>query len=276
MARARQLSPTTASTLAAEVGGAQSIGRALQVLKFVTSEPNGARLRDVVSRFQLNKATAHRILAALVADGFLRISDEADRYEIGREALIIGWAARARQDLREIAQRALARICEATGDTVFLSIRANWEAVCIDRHVGSYPIKTLTLEVGSRRPLGVGSGSLALLSFLPEDEVEEVLSKIEPSLAAFPLLTLARLRRLTRETRQQGYSFNDERVIAGMSALGVPVFDGSMRPIAALSVAAITSRMAETRRHEIVAVLKREADNLSGSLRANPSSKAVP
>lgn len=252
----------------AEVGGAQSIGRALGVLKFVAAQPGGTRLRDVVAACSLNKATAHRILAALVADGFLRLAPGSGLYELGREALIIGWAARARQDLRELAQRSLARICVGTGDTVFLSVRSGPEAVCVDRHVGDFPIKTLTLEVGSRRPLGVGSGSLALLSFLPEGEIEDVLDGIAPRLAGYPLLSVGRLRDLVRQTRAQGYSFNDERVIVGMSALGVPVFGGDDRPVAAFSVAAITPRMGEDRRAGIVAALKREADALGAALRA--------
>jgi DNA-binding IclR family transcriptional regulator len=253
---------------AAEIGGAQSIGRALQVIKYVASQPSGARLKDVVAACDLNKATAHRILAALVADGFLRVPGGSNLYELGREALIIGWAARARQDLRELAQRSLSRLCSATGDTVFLSVRSGSDAVCVDRHVGDFPIKTLTLEVGSRRPLGVGSGSLALLSFLPTDEIEDELAAVAPRLAAYPLLSPTRLRELIRETRAQGYSFNNEGVIAGMSALGVPIFGGDTRPVAALSVAAIPPRMGDDRRPEIVAALMREADDLGGRLRA--------
>ena len=37
------------------------------------------------------------------------------------------------------------------------------DAVCIDRRLGSYPVKTLTVEVGTKRPLGIGAGSLAIL-----------------------------------------------------------------------------------------------------------------
>ena len=236
-------------------------------MKYVASQPNGTRLKDVVAACDLNKATAHRILAALVADGFMRVAPGSNLYELGREALIIGWAARARQDLRELAQRSLARLCRATGDTVFLSVRSGSDAVCVDRHVGDFPIKTLTLEVGSRRPLGVGSGSLALLSFLPEDEIEDGLDAVAGRLGPYPLLSPARIRDLTRETRSQGYAFNDERVIVGMSALGVPVFGGDTRPAAALSVAAITSRMGEDRRSEIVSLLRREAEALGENLR---------
>jgi DNA-binding IclR family transcriptional regulator len=66
------------------------------------------------------------------------------------------------------------RIAEATGDTVFLTQRSGLDSVCVDRQEGTFPIKTFTLEIGMRRPLGVGTGSLAILSGLSEEEVKHV------------------------------------------------------------------------------------------------------
>lgn len=249
-----------------EVAGAQSIKRALGVLRFVASRPDGARLHEVARACELNKATCHRILSTLVSEDFLRFERSSLIYKLGLEAVLIGWSAKARQDIQSLAERAMGRICEATGDTVFLSLRSGMEAVCIDRRVGDFPIKTLTLEIGSRRPLGVGAGSMALLAFLPSDEVDEVLDAIEPRLAPYKLLSKGAVRLLALETRAQGFSFNNGQVIEGMSAVGVPILGEGRAPVAALSVAAITSRFAERRREEIVALLKSEASQLSRTL----------
>jgi len=251
---------------AAEVGGAQSIQRALRVLRFVVAQPNGARLREITTDTGLNKATCHRILSALVNENFLRFDRATFRYELGMEAVLIGWAARARQDIQALAQGALERICRSTGDTVFLSIRSGSEAVCIDRHVGDFPIKTLTLEVGSRRPLGVGAGSLALLAFLPPEEIEDVLAANAERLTPYDMLSPDIVRTHARETRIKGFAFNDGYIIPGMSAVGVPVLAADDRPVAALSVAAIASRMGDERRGKIVALLQQEAASLSRTL----------
>ncbi len=249
------------------VEGTQSIGRALRILKFAASRSEGVRLRDVTTQFELNKTTVHRILSALVANGFLREADRTGTYEIGREAEIIGWVGRSRQSIRSVAQQSLSRICQETGDTVFLSVRSGVESVCVDRQEGSFPIRTLTLDIGSRRPLGVGSGSLALLSAYRRDEIDELLIKTEPLLVDYPRLTLELLRRQVNETISQGYSFNDERVISGMSAVGVAVLDAEKMPVAALSVAAITARMTPERRDMIVSLLIDEVGALSRRLR---------
>jgi DNA-binding IclR family transcriptional regulator len=249
-----------------DVSGAQSIKRALQVLRYIVSRPDGAPLHEVTRACELNKATCHRILSTLVAENFLSFDRSTHLYKLGQEAVLIGWSARARQDIQSLARNALTRICKATGDTVYLSVRSGTDAICIDRRVGDFPIKTLTLDIGSRRPLGVGAGSMVLLAFLPSDEIAEIIDAIEPRLAAYKQLSKTVVRRLAAETRAQGYFFNNERVIKGMSAIGVPVFGEGRTLVAALSVAAITSRMAEDRRREIIALLQAEADRLSRTL----------
>ena len=247
----------------AEVGGAQSIRRAMAVLRHVASHPGGTRLRDVAKACALNKATCHRILAALVEEGFLETGPDGLVYGLGREALAIGWAARARQDIPALARPGMMRLSEKTADTVFLSIRSGGAAICIAREVGSFPIKTLTLEIGSRRPLGVGSGSLTLLAFAPEDERETAIAAVGQRLAAYPTFTAARLAELVAEARRVGHAFNDQGVMEGMSAVGVPVLGEDGHAIAALSIAAITPRMRDGRRGEIVDLLHREAGILS-------------
>ncbi|TDR93421.1 IclR family transcriptional regulator [Enterovirga rhinocerotis] len=249
-----------------EVGGAQSIKRAMAVLRYVASHPDGARLRDVSRDCGLNKATCHRILAALVEEDFLQPSEDGGGYILGQEALAIGWAARARQDIPALARAGMVRLSVQTGDTVFLSIRSGLEAICIAREVGAFPIKTLTLDIGSRRPLGVGSGSMALFAFLPAAERAEALDAVEPRLGAYPALSRESLVALAERTRHLGYSFNDEGVIEGMSAVGVPVLGDDGLPMAALSVAAISTRMQAPRRLEVVDLLLAEARLLSRAM----------
>ena len=247
---------------AGEVGGAQSIKRALAVLRYVASRPDGVRLRDVARDCGLNKATCHRILAALVEEGFLRFGDDGLAYGLGPEALAFGWSARARQDIPALARPGMMRLSEKSADTVFLSVRSGHEAICIAREVGSYPIKTLTLDVGSRRPLGVGSGSMALLAFAPPSEFASILDAVEPRLGAMPAFSRTILERLAHETRRLGYFFNEDMVFEGMSAVGVPVLGRDGTAIAALSVAAITPRMGEARRAGILQLLIDEARHL--------------
>jgi DNA-binding IclR family transcriptional regulator len=132
--------------------------------------------------------------------------------------------------------------------------------------VGAYPIRTLTLEIGDRRPLGVGAGSLALLSNLAPAGVERVLAQNAEWLVEFPSFDAVLLRTLVSRTRDQGYAFNEGRIVAAMNAMAVMAGDGAVGPAIALSVAAIRERVNPKRRPQLLSVLRTEAERLGRSL----------
>jgi DNA-binding IclR family transcriptional regulator len=137
----------------------------------------------------------------------------------------------------------------------------------VDRVTGVFPIKTLSLNVGDRRPLGVGAGNLAMLAWLPDDEIRTIVAANTPRYPHFGKLDSATIMALVEESRELGYAFNDRTILAGMRAVGVPVLGHDERPVAALSVAAITERMSAARRADIVVWLTEEAQALNERLR---------
>lgn len=251
----------------AEVAGTQSIQRTLRVLRFVGSAGSaGTNLNSVVKGCDLSKGTAHRLLSVLLCEGFLRYDRATHLYGLGYEANLLSWSANAHRDVRALAQPSLIRICEMWEDTVFLSMRSGHDSICVDRHVGRYPIKTLTMEVGMRRPLGIGAGSLALLTFMDPDESERSLVETAKYLRDYPAFSIQKIRDNIEATRQSGFSYNSEQITEGVSAVGVPVFDVGNKVIAALSVAAISQRLAPERRAKMVEMLKEESRHLSRML----------
>ncbi|MFY2038539.1 IclR family transcriptional regulator, partial [Achromobacter xylosoxidans] len=249
------MSPAKSSAAARDadpVGGAQSIFRVLRILKYVGAAPaRGVGLTDVARDLGLTPPTAHRMLSALLQEGFLALNPKLKTYSLGRESYILGLAAESRHGIKAIAESAVLRLAQSTGDTSFLSVRSGHEAVCVDRKTGDFPIKILTLEVGHRRPLGVGAGSLALLAFLPNDDIERVLARYDAS-AAPDLPSTAMLREDIAAARKNGYALNPGRIIPDMLGVGVPVYDREQHVVAALSVAAIRSRLSGARLQEVV------------------------
>lgn len=239
--------------------GFQAIERAVQVLEAVgDASTSGTRLADIIRITGLGRATSHRFLKSLVDQGLVEIDPDSGRYFLGMKLLVLSGAASNRFGLARRAAPALQRLAERTGDTIYLSIRIGDDAICLDRLEGAFPIRTLTLKIGDRRPLGVGAGSMALLAFLPQTEIQRILSQHAAASAAYGF-DQATLLSLVEATRAQGYAFNDQRIIPGMSAVGVPINGRSGAPVASLSVAAVSSRMDPPRRANIVAWLHEES-----------------
>lgn len=248
--------------------GFQAIERAVQVLEAIgNASSSGLRMSDVMSVTGLGRATSHRFLKALLDQQLIETDPDSGRYFLGMKLLVLSGAASNRFGLARRAAPALRRLAERTGDTVYLSLRIGDEAICLDRVEGAFPIRTLTLKIGDRRPLGVGAGSMALLAFLPQAEVERIVAQQAGAAAAFGFDEATLLSQI-EATRAQGHAFNDQQLIPGMSAVGAPINGLSGAPIAALSVAAISSRMEPPRRANIVTWLREEAANLERDLGA--------
>ncbi|NMG28322.1 IclR family transcriptional regulator domain-containing protein [Aromatoleum evansii] len=247
--------------------GTQSIQRAAHVLRIIASRNGtGLRLVDIAAHSRLERPTAHRILKCLIAEGLVSQDAESRRYFLGRLVFELGLAASTSFNTRDLCRPALVRLAEKTGDTVFLTIRSGFDTVCIDRAEGSFPIKTLTLDVGTRRPLGVGAGGLALLMSLPAPAVDEIVSANALRLGAYNGLTVPVLMRLLKRCRELGYALNDAHVTPGATSVGLPIRSRSGEPFLAISIGAISSRMTEERQQELVALIRAEVTILEGAV----------
>ena len=143
-----------------------------------------------------------------------------------------------------------------------LSVRQGFESVCIDRETGAFPIRAAYLDVGSRRPLGVGAGAMAVFAWLPDDELDVLLEEVAPKLATYPDFSIDSIRRDIEAARLRGYTIVLNRVVERMGAVGVPIIGLDGRPFAALSIAALSDRLA-AREVELVAALQREAKQIA-------------
>lgn len=245
----------------------QSVKRALDILRMLSysSSSTGMRFSDLQAQSGLSKGTLHRFLKTLSAEGFVEQGAGSRVYYLGLEFLSMGERAANRLDIQALARPSLERLAHSTGDTVMLTIRSGLDAVCIDRQEGNFPVKVLTQNVGTRRPLGVGSGSLALLAAFEDGDVENVLRRNQSRLDVYPSLSVEKLRTLVTQTRQRGYALNTGHLLKGMYGIGVVIYLAH-QPVAALSIAAHSGRMGPERRKSIALDLAREAKKIMGEL----------
>lgn len=245
--------------------GTQSIERAVTLLRVIASRGRrGMRIAEVVSTAGLAHATCFRMLQCLQQEGLVDKDDHTRKYYLGPLVHELGLLARPRYRLSELCDGGLRELAEQTQDTVYLSERSGLEAVCTARHMGDYPIKVLPLDVGIRRPLGVGAGGLAILGAMDPAEAESVVHLNGPRYAGFGGLTPALMLQAVAETRERGFSFLDSVATPGSAALGVafPVEN----PVAAISVAAISGRMTTARHAELATIVRRQVATIASVL----------
>jgi DNA-binding IclR family transcriptional regulator len=240
--------------------GTQALERGVALLREIASN-NRAGLKHVelVERTGLDRSTTHRILKCLAAEAFLVLDPATKRYRLGPLAFYLGLMGSDQGNLRDLAAPLLSEIAEETGDTVFLMVRVGAEAICADRREGSYPIKTFVVEVGTRRPLGVGAGGMAILSSLKDEEIAAAMHLNAAQIARFPGISEASIQAAVRETRARGYSLMDVPVVAGVRAVGYPICLPGGQVVAAFSLAAIAPRITAQRTGVLKDVMARAA-----------------
>ncbi|MBR0874013.1 IclR family transcriptional regulator [Bradyrhizobium tropiciagri] len=235
----------------------------------VLAQRSPLRLTDIADATSLNKATTLRILNSLIEEGFVSRVSGAKTYELGQEARVMAVGARRSVDIAELAQPSLLRLSERSADTALLSVRSGVEALYLARSVGSNPLQPNYLQIGSRRPLGVGAGALALLVWLPDAEIEAVIEVIVPRLAKSPRITPKFLREKIAVARKAGHTVLIDAAFPGMGGVGVPVRDETGEVVAALSIGAASDRI-RRREGELADMLKKEAQVLARAMAQAP------
>ncbi len=234
----------------AETAGAQTLRRGLAVLRLLTRVgPGGLRMSEIGRRLALNKATAVRLTRTLVDEKFLSHDPATRTYRLGPESFAVGLAAEPSYALQRLAAPRLRALALESGDWVYFSVPHGFEAICLSREEGDIPIPPAALDAGDRTPLGIGAGGLVMLAALPDAEVEAALAhNAELITRSYPRCGIPVIRRLLKETREQGYSVIPGLIVEDYWALAVPLINAQGRPEGAISLVAGASRLRVARR----------------------------
>lgn len=261
--------------MAADDSSVSSLHRAVQILRALAAAApeGGQRVSELGKALGYTQATTHRLLQQLVDEGLVAQSPRDKRYALSTGFFALAARAGDNGGLRERCRPALLRLGASLGDSVFLLVRAGFDAMCLDRWEGPFPIRSFTGDIGGRVPLGVGQGSLAILAYLPEAERDEVMRHNVPRIAHLGALDEVFLRTEVARVRRQGYASTNSGLIEGMAGVGVPVLDANGQVVAALSVGTLTARLAGERLPVVVDLLQREARALAAQV--NPFDRAL-
>ncbi|WP_241984784.1 IclR family transcriptional regulator [Cryobacterium adonitolivorans] len=249
------------------VQGTQVVARACLVLRLVSEySPGGASTATIAVRSRLTRPTVHRLLSSLAAEGFLDHDSRGGHWHPGPELFVLGMVAAQRYDISDLARETVRQLAAQTGESAFLSARRGNETVCLLREDGSFPVRSFVLYEGVRFPLGVASAGLAILSHLPDDEVEAYLTGTAADSRFGDQHWGVALRDRIRLTREMGYAVNPGLIVEGSWGMAAAVFDQTGLPGWALSITGIESRFRPDRQPELGSLLLRAAHDVTRAL----------
>lgn len=231
--------------------GTQAIRRACAVLALFRDARSELGIAQVAAGLGLRHSTVHRIVRALVAEGYLAQNAQTDRYYLSRSAVLLGVAAQRDLGLSAVMP-ILERIGAQTSESINLGVRDGTHALVVLRVQSPMPLR-FDQPPGTRVPLHASAMGKSLLAFGGAD-VGAYSEQLGGKLTRYTPTTFASLRALRKELaeiRARGYSIDHEESIAGVSCVGAPILGPEGRAKAAMAIQAPTVRMPDSRIAEL-------------------------
>ena len=243
-----------------------TVARVALLLRVLAESKGEASLSDIAQRMKLPPSTTHRLLNLLQEEGFVDRGQGNRTYRPGLELLRVSGLVTSRAQLTEVAQAFMQKVVDACDETCMLSVylpssRASMIAKVIH---GSHPLR---YEATLYQPSSLvwGATGQGILSFLPQETIDDVLAHEGPSPAGGKLLKPAQVRRELAAVRAKGYAHTRGQKISGAVGIAAPVFNPN-GVVAALCITVPESRFTDTMEVRLARLLREQAARFSEAL----------
>jgi DNA-binding IclR family transcriptional regulator len=223
--------------------GLSVIEKAAVILRrFVEERSSALTYKEIVADTGLSKATTHRLLADLHANGFLVQDTQRAVYRLGPLLLTI---ANLAQQLTAVSERALPRmerLRDQFRETMVLAELHGGSVVPVRRVDGLYEMR-MNQEIGRGYPAYAGGTGKMLLASLPADELTAFLANVSlTALTDTTVTSVEDLRLQLDRIRRAGIAISRGERVPEAVAVSAPIFDGSGAVLCALTLSGVASR----------------------------------
>ncbi len=246
----------------------RAIARGFAVVEALGHPPGRHRLTEVAQAASLNRATARRVLATLVA---LKYCEADGRYfRLRPRALGLGLSYLRALPFWDVAHGVLEDLRNEVGESCALAVLDEAEIVYVIRQPARR-ILASQLGVGSRLPAHLVSLGRVLLAALPLAERADLIARLDlrprtPRSISSPEALARELARVDK----QGYAWVDGELDPAICGLAVPARDAAGGTvIAALSFNAISGSIDEAKaKRRFLVPLRRAAQDIRAHMPA--------
>ena len=222
------------------------MGKIFTVLEYVidrgaNQEP--VAFSEIAKNLPFSRTTIHRILYSFEKLGYVEKAESTSHYRLAAKFFeLTGVTVHFRQ-LQSIAKSVMQNLMTRHAETVNLGVLDRGQVAFIDVLQSPSSLRIAAFP-GDRTPVHSTALGKALLAFLPETEINAILSE-QPLIKKTPQ-TITRKGHLLEHlasVREQGVAIDLEENLSGVTCIAAPIFDHAHRPIAAFSISGPSSRM---------------------------------
>ena len=251
----------------------QSLDRAVAVLDLLGESDTPLALTDVCQIMGIHKSTAHRSLMVLERSALIERTHD-NRFRLGLKLYELGNRAVEQIDLRARIRPHFRRLAAKLGETVHLGVLQKTSVIYLEKIEPNRRI-CMTSKTGSTNPVYCTSMGKAMLAYLPEEVLEQTISKIRfVPYTPKTICSREELLKSLERVRRRGYAIDDEEIETGVRCVGAPVFDDNHYPIAAVSISGPSARIRVQNLPSIAEHVMHCCEDISASLRIERRKKS--
>lgn len=238
-----------------------TVAKALSLLDFFNRARPAIGLSDMARLSGMNKATVHRLLTELQAQGFVEQTGSGREYRLGPAFLRLAALREAAVPMRDLAARVLADLSAATHETAHVSLLQGDVLTTVAFAYSPHHGTRVTMDDAEVLTFHNTSSGLAVLAYAPADFADRILARPLQKRTDKTDTDPARIRAALDEVRRTGMAQNEGGFEADVHSHAMPLFDAQAQVVGAIAVAAPTVRMTpehqaliqrELRRHGVI------------------------
>jgi IclR family pca regulon transcriptional regulator len=261
---------TPASTLDVYAGDPNfmtSLARGLIVIQAFTQQNPQMTISQLSVKTGLSRAAVRRCLYTLTKLGFAGAED-GQRYGLRPRLLSLSQTYTASNSLSSSAQPILERMSALYRESFSVATLDGEDIVYIARTQVAR-VMAVDLQIGSRLPAYCTSMGRVLLAYLPPEQLESYLARVDLIPHTTRTVTnVEKLRLVLRNVRRLGYALVDQELEVGLRSLAVPVYSPSGRVVATVNLSGSAPRMpVYEMQAQFLAPLRNAATELGAFLR---------
>ncbi len=243
-----------------------NLERALGVMELLSHYNEGLSLSEIVQKTKLPKNSIFRITMTLLNFGYLFRDEDSKRFTLTRKLLTLGSAAMSEYSLVEKSLDVMRQLRDVVKETVLIGTIAQNEGIALEQVLGTHPFK-FTADAGLRIPLHTAAPTKAIMAYLPETQLEDLLRSMK--FTRFNVRTVTNVtdfRNVLKDVRLCGYAVDRAEQIGGVNCIGAPIFDQNGYPIASIWTTGPSDRIPESSFGELGRQIKKFASEISQRL----------
>ncbi|WP_237720077.1 IclR family transcriptional regulator [Streptomyces xiaopingdaonensis] len=204
--------------------GDDMLGRGLRLLTVLSRHSRGMGVSAVARAAELPVSSAHRLLARLVAEGFVSYDADTRRYALGVRVLELSRGFQRSSAGYSAAAGPVQRLAARTGLPVLTGVLDGAEILLVLTAEGTQHIQLRSAE-GTRNPWYATSMGKLLAAGLAEEEREQLLAAKLVPVTPRTCTDADVLREELARVRERGWAEVDEENEIGVRSIAVPVPD---------------------------------------------------